>query len=265
MNRILFFLLIFTTLNINAQNIVPEMILVEGGDYYMGNHESQFLDEYPRHQVSLGSFYISKYEITIADYSKFSSMAGLPVSSGADNMPASEMTWEQAIMYCNWLSSVSGLQRCYEVDRTGKQIRVTYNKEANGYRLPTEAEWEYAARGGVKHSSYAYSGSDDAREVAWFTDNGKQIHPVGELKPNALGIFDMSGNVKEWCWDYYSESYYKLKVKDNPAGPEHGTTRVVRGGSYNAHFEMLRVNKRYYFMPDESDNTIGIRIVRSSF
>jgi len=129
--------------------------------------------------------------------------------------------------------------------------------------LPTEAEWEYAARGGQKQMNYAYSGSDDAREVAWYLDSGKTIHTVGLLKPNSLGLYDMSGNVKELCWDFYEEKYYTSSPKDNPVGPESSVVRVVRSGSYNAHADMLRVTKRYFQPPTESDFTLGFRVARS--
>ncbi len=263
MRTFYFVLFLIFTSNSFAQIAQPEMVLIEGGLFQMGNTESDFRDEYPRHDITLKSFYMGKYEVTAEEFARFGHTAGFVKSYSSGTEPACGINWELAVMYCNWLSSVSGLERCYDINREGKQIRITFLSKSNGYRLPTEAEWEYAARGGQKNSTYAYSGSDDARSVAWYMDNGKTLKKVGLLQPNASGIYDMSGNVKEWCWDYYEESYYKTSPKDNPVGPEHCTTRVARGGSYSGHLEMLRVTKRYFQPQDEADYTNGFRVVKN--
>lgn len=246
-----------------SQDYEPELVKVEGGTYLMGNQESEYMDEYPRHKVTLDGFYMSKYEITAEKFSMFSNIAGIMYAKGSGKKPVSGITWFDAVMYCNWLSTITGYERCYKINRDGKKVIVHILPDANGYRLPTEAEWEYAARGGKNNSPFAYSGSNDAREVAWFMDTGKRLHEVGLKKANALGIYDMSGNIKEWCWDYYDANYYENSPEENPLGPEHGSVKVLRGGSYNVHREMLRVNKRYFMPEDERDITVGFRIVRS--
>jgi formylglycine-generating enzyme len=247
-----------------AQENAPEMVLVEGGTYTMGNEESEYSDEYPAHDVTLSSFYMSKYEISIGLYKKFGAMTGKQIPNGPDNFPAYAMSWNDAIMFCNWLSSVNGKERCYEINREGKYFRATFNPEANGFRLPTEAEWEYAARGGNKTHHYAYSGSENPTEVAWYLQSGNEIKPVGGKKPNELGIYDMSGNLIELCWDNYASDYYSESPEDNPTGPANGSTKVARGGSYYGSAETLRVSKRFPFAPDQNDKTLGMRLVRNA-
>lgn len=250
-------------INVSAQNPLPEMIFVQGGEYLMGNHESSFLDEYPARKVKLNNFYISTNEVTVVDYLRFCRMAGIQEPKGSDNMPATDISWVEAVMYCNWLSNISGLERCYIISRENKTVSVKFIQNAKGYRLPTEAEWEFAARGGVKSKNFAYCGSDTPAAVAWFIDSGKQLQEVGQKEPNELGIYDMSGNALEWCYDFYDNNYYKENVSDNPKGPNIGTSRVCRGGSYSGSAENLRVSKRFYNLPDYRDYNLGFRIVRN--
>ena len=133
-----------------------------------------------------------------------------------------------------------------------------------GARLPTEAEWEYVARGGKSTKGYTYSGSNQLEEVAWFgTNSENKTHPVGQKRPNELGVYDMSGNVWEWCSDWYDEGYYGSSIRQNPQGPETGTDRVLRGGGWLFAEKYCRVNNRYSILPGARNTRIGFRIVKS--
>jgi formylglycine-generating enzyme required for sulfatase activity len=140
---------------------------------------------------------------------------------------------------------------------------VVMNINANGYRLPTEAEWEYAARGGKKTKGYKYSGSNKLKDVAWYSDNsGSQIHDVATKSPNELGLYDMSGNVFEWCWDWYGP--YTEEKQTNPVGPSSGYYRVGRGGSWGHYSDYCRVAYRSDRGPYSRDIDLGFRLVRSA-
>lgn len=232
-------------------------------------------DELPVHIVSLPSFYISKYEVS---QSLYESIAGVnPSRNKGENLPVESVTWYDAIRFCNALSEKEGLQRCYTINGNN----VMYNTDANGYRLPTEAEWEYAAREAKKNSFYLYSGSSDADSVAWYYSNSysptrkdmqgaegeagkKAPQEIGTKRPNALGIYDMSGNVFEWCWDYFSLDYYAEGPENNPLGPESGTVRVLRGGGWYSHQNMARVSARKYYLPERTKPFYGFRVVRKT-
>jgi len=182
-------------------------------------------------------------------------------------LPVIEVTWYDAAAYCNWLSEKMGLTPCYR--GSGKTIQCDFS--ANGYRLPTEAEWEYAARGGAKSLGFAYAGSDNPDEVAWYAANsGGVMHPVGQKKPNELGLYDMSGNLYEWCWDWYSADYYAASPADDPKGPAsppvvltpRGPERVRRSGSWREDAQSIRVAFRSFdYATYVGDN--GFRLVRT--
>jgi len=207
-------------------NVSCEMVHVPSGSFQMGG---TILDELPVHKVTLSAFYIGKYEVTQALYE--SVMGNNPSSCirDGDNMPVESVTWYDAIEFCNKLSEREGLQSAYTVNGEN----VEWNRNADGYRLPTEAEWEYAAKGGNgSPGNYTYAGSNDENIVAWYEDNsGKHTLPVGKKAPNDLGIYDMSGNVSEWCWDWDGE--YLSGAQTNPVGASSGSGRVLRGGSWS--------------------------------
>jgi formylglycine-generating enzyme required for sulfatase activity len=178
------------------------------------------------------------------------------------------------IDYCNWLSEREGLQKCYARSNRQKsgffnkifskeEEYIIYNFKSNGYRLPTEAEWEYAARGGNKSKGYKYSGSDNLDEVAWYWENSnRQTHEVGRKKPNELALYDMSGNVWEWVWDWYGA--YSSGSQTNPTGPVNGSYRGLRGGSWSDFSEYCRVAFRDgYGYPIYGSDFSGFRLLRT--
>jgi len=241
---------------------VPEgMVLVEGGTFAMGS-DSGYGDEKPVHRVTVRSFLIAKHEVTFEEYDKFCADTGRdrPPSGGWSRVgrPVVNVSWYDAVEYCNWRSQREGLTPAYS--GSGNEIRCDFN--ANGYRLPTEAEWEYAARGGRESSGYLYSGGNDPDAVAWYNDNsGGSIHLVGTKLPNELGIYDMSGNVWEWCWDW--SGLYSDADQKNPTGPSTGNERIARGGSWFNPAELIRPTCRVSYSPDGSDSDLGFRVVRT--
>lgn len=249
---------------LGQNNLKPEMIIVEGGTFRMGNDYSSNPDERPEHKVTLSSFYISKNEVTNRQYNRFCRVTGKKEPKGADDQAVVNISWYDAVMYCNWLSTTENLDKSYSITRDSNMFIVEFDPSASGYRLPTEAEWEYAAKGGNRSKFYAYSGSNVPDDVAWFINNaGNKQHPSGVKKPNELGIYDMTGNVMEWCYDWYGEKYYEESPEDNPTGPGSGINRVCRGGNYMCRSEVLRNTKRFYLEPNNEDGLAGIRLVKN--
>jgi formylglycine-generating enzyme required for sulfatase activity len=238
-----------------------EMVLIPAGLFEMGNRQKKE-DEGPVHRVSLDSFLMDKYEVTQAEYERHS----LPNPSHfkGPTLPVEQITWVQAATYCNARSRDEGLAPCYS-EETG-----ACNFEADGYRLPTEAEWEYACRAG---GAGDYSFGSDARRLgdyAWFADNSdRKTHPVGQKKPNAWGLYDMHGNVAEWCNDVFDKGYYATSPAANPHGPADGNQYAVRGGAWNSGAEAVRSSSRAGENPGFSDaclarDAIGFRCVRKA-
>jgi formylglycine-generating enzyme required for sulfatase activity len=210
----------------------PEMVFVEGGTFNMGGNDSG--QEEPIHSVTLNSFKMGKFEVTVAQYKAYCKASGtkMPVTPSwgwKDNHPMVNVNFYEATAYCIWLSE----------------------KTSKDYRLPTEAEWEFAARGGNKNSNYTYSGSEDLEEVGWFNSNSAgSTQESGKKLPNEQGIFDMAGNVWEWCKDWFDYGYISNPTNSNPRGPSSGVFRVVRGGSWNDSNALCRVASREYCYPD---------------
>ena len=210
------------------------------------------------HEVTLSSFWISKYEVTQKEWQEV--MGTNPSHFKGNNLPVEYVSWYDVIEYCNKLSIKEGLTPCY----SGSGDSISCNWNANGFRLPTEAEWEYAARGGNKSRAYNYSGSYTLGDVAWYDDNsGGKIHPVGMKSPNELGLYDMSGNVFEWCWDWYDSSYYNKSPKRDPRGAASGNRKVLRGGSWCNFGNYCRVALRYDGTPSNGRSIIGFRVSRA--
>ena len=218
-----------------------EMVYVKGGTFTMGATAEQgsdaFSNEKPTHSVTVSDFYIGKYEITQAQW--IAVMGSNPSNFQGDNLPVEKVSWNDIQEFIQKLNA-----------QTGKK-----------FRLPTEAEWEYAARGGSQSKGYKYSGSNNISDVAWYEDNSNsKTHPVGQKTPNELGIYDMSGNVYEWCQDWYNSSAYSSSSQTNPTGPSSGSYRVLRGGSWFNGAGNCRVSNRGGYTPDYRSNSYGFRL-----
>ena len=230
----------FTNKTFTVEGITFEMIAVKGGTFTMGGTSEQGSDAYdwekPTHNVILSDYYIGKFEVTQELW--YAVMGNNPSYFKGNNLPVEAVSWNDIQEFIKKLNQKTG---------------------AN-FRLPTEAEWEYAARGGNKSRGYKYSGSNNIGDVAWYTDNsGDKTHQVGTKAPNELGIYDMSGNVWEWCQDWYSN--YSSSSQTNPKGASSGSARVLRGGSWFSDAWNCRVSFRYYNNPDDGYYFIGFRLV----
>ena len=232
-------------------------VFIAAGTFDMGSDIGD-ADETPIHSVTLTrSFYISTYEVSQAQW--IAVMSTNPANFVGDNRPVEMVNWYDAIAFCNALSELEGLTPCYVINDDA----TTCDFDADGYRLPTEAEWEFAARGGVQSQGYPFSGDEVAENVAWHTGNADHAtHDVGMKVANELGIYDMSGNVFEWVWDWF-ESYPDAAVTD-PTGPVTGSYRVLRGGGWYADPSEVRVANRYYSGPSPEFWGFGIRPVRTA-
>jgi sulfatase modifying factor 1 len=186
-------------------------------------------------------------------------MSGNPsnFSSCGSSCPVENVSWLDAVGYANWRSAQEGLESCYVID--GAAVSWPKGLDCAGYRLPTESEWEWAARAG---RSRQYSGSNDVDAVAWYSGNsGSTTHPVGQKASNGWGLYDMSGNVWEWCWDVYGE--YPTNASVDPLGASTGSDRVARGGSWYSNPAYVRVALRYGITPSGSYDALGLRLARS--
>jgi len=240
------------------------MVVLPGGEFLMGS-DRENADEAPAHKVTLSAFLIDKFEVTHDMFTK----AELPnPSHWQDNprKPVERVRWRDAKLYCNERSLLEKLKTCYNEKTADFDCDFT----ANGYRLPTEAEWEYACRAGTE-GDYDFGQADKVRQFAWFADNANaRTHAAGEKKPNRWGIFDMYGNVSEWCEDVYSPGYYKESPSADPIGPPNpgkDVKRVMRGGSWKASADMCRATLRQGERTGDSDacfytDYCGFRCVR---
>jgi len=251
--------------------LVPvDMVWVPGGSFQMGSNAADARDnEKPMHTVMISSFFMGKYEVTQKQYKAI--MGSNPSRfTGDDNRPVEMVTFFDALEFCNRLSEIEGLTPVYTISgktMSGNSIgnaTVTADWYKNGYRLPTEAEWEYSAKGGNgSPENYIYSGSNDLYSVAWYGANSSDTtHPVGTKAANGLGIYDMTGNVWEMCWDIYGP--YSGNAQTDPLGASSGSSRVARGGAYNTTLDnSLRLLTRNYGNPVNSVSFAwGIRLVR---
>jgi formylglycine-generating enzyme required for sulfatase activity len=210
-------------------------------------------------QVTLTrDFLISKYELTFDEYDEYCQATGSTKPDdngwGRGKRPVINVSWYNAADYCNWRSKKERLMPCYS--GAGNSIRCDFS--ASGYRLPTEAEWEYAARGGNRTKGYKCSGSNNANEVA--VTNSNRTEQVGSKKSNELGLYDMSGNVEEWCWDWYNRNPQNINIQTDPVGPQMGADRILRGGSWSSYRVELGVG--LYAAPDAWGRSMGFRLVR---
>ena len=242
------------------------MVSISAGTFQMGSTGGIPGGESPVHTVKISKdFLISKYEITQKLYNEV--MVTNPSGFKGDNLPVESINWYDAIEFCNKLSDIEGLEKCYTINGTNVQC----NWNANGYRLPTEAEWEYACKAGTTTDFYSGNLVNGActpldinmDSIGWYCGNsGNQTNEVGKKEPNAFGLFDMSGNVWEWCWDWFG-SYPNSTVTD-PKGPASGVYHILRGGSWNFDAYNCRSARRDGYTPSDSrDNDNGFRVVRT--
>lgn len=260
--------LLFQACNNKTESAIDfDWVDVQGSSFKMGSEMGQ-KDEQPIHNVTLSSFQINKYEITNSQFVVFLNAIGyetdgsykddefgtvkyidigdidcqieskngrFEAKNGKDHYPVVEVTWYGATAFARWA----------------------------GGRLPTEAEWEFAARGGIHSKGHTYSGSDSLKHVGWYKDgSGNCSHKVDEKEPNELGLYSMSGNVYEWCSDWYDKDFYSSSPVNNPQGPESGLKRVIRGGSHCNKDNYCRVANRCSYEPEYSNCVSGFRIVR---
>ncbi len=220
-------------------NLINNMVRVEGGTFMMGATSEQgsdaYNDEKPAHQVTLYSFSIGKYEVTQEEWQAV--MGNNPSNFKGDKRPVEQVSWTDCQEFIRKLNAMTG----------------------KSFRLPTEAEWEYACRGGNRSIWYKYAGSDNLGSVAWYDKNsGNETHPVGQKSPNKLGLYDMSGNVWEWCQDWSGE--YNSGSVTNPTGPDSGSYRVFRGGSWFFNARSCRSSRRFDYSPSYRYFDLGLRL-----
>lgn len=229
-----------------VKGVTFKMIEVKGGTFTMGalpNDEEASYREKPAHSVTVSDFFIGETEVTQELWEAV--MGANPSIFEGENLPVEYVSWYNCQTFIEMLNGL------YE-GQLGKKR----------FRLPTEAEWEYAARGGKKSEGYLYAGGNTLSIVGWYDLNGgNTTHPVASLRPNELGIYDMSGNVWEWCSDYYDEEYYSVSPSNNPQGPSSGSYRVVRGGSYHDWGRYCRSSNRNG--DNSSSRHCGLRLVLS--
>lgn len=291
MKKIALLLLFFLLLSqvIFAQ---PEMVALQGGAFVMGFAHGDD-DETPLHRVEISRFFMAKTEVTAAQFEVFIDSTGYQTDAELGdgsytwdslgwhkmdrlnwrhtetghlrprqdyNYPALHVSWYDAAHYCNWLSDMAGLERVYRF----LPDSVMADLMADGFRLPTEAEWEYAAAWGISTQKSVYAGAGSLGVLGWYSGNAmRRVHPVAQKQANLLGIYDLSGNVWEWCHDWYDKNYYEqAKGAANPAGPVAGEVRVLRGGSWNNSGKHCRIANRTSRFPDFRDGSVGFRVAR---
>ena len=234
--------------NSNRQRILQEladnMVYVQGGTFTMGATDEQGSDaennEKPAHNVTLSSYYIGKTEVTQELWQVV--MGSNPSYYKGNRKPVDQVSWYDCQTFFSKLNSLTG----------------------KNYRLPTEAEWEFAARGGIKSKGYKYSGSNTLDDVAWYDGNYDYgTHEVETKSPNELGLYDMSGNVFEWCNDWYGGKYYSSSPNNNPMGPSSGPLRVFRGGGSGNNANYCRLSRRMANVPDDHSKSMGLRLCLS--
>ncbi len=284
------------------------MIRIQGGTFKMGDHQGVGgKDERPIHSLTIQDFYVSKYEVSVREFHEFSldtnystdadKLGGSTFWNGEDwigkedvnwacdalgekrssdtyNHPVVHVSWNDAVAYCNWRSKKEGLAQVYRMEGNS----TTTIRKANGYRLPTEAEWEYAARSGGNERMYIWGEEVPMGNVAdqdfhsieegpyWETYKDGYIYtaPVDAFEQGELGLHQLIGNVWEWCGDWYGADYYAVSANEvSPGGPEVGTFRVIRGGAFSSEPIDCRIAGRTYAYTDSRFNVVGFRLARN--
>ncbi|MBT31987.1 MAG: transcriptional regulator [Thalassobius sp.] len=242
-----------------SEYIEDLMVPVEGGELEMVEYGES-------HIIELSNFLMAKYPVTQELYEYVTTKN--PSYFRGSTRPIENVNWYDAVEFCNHLSDKLGFETYYNIEKSQRDQNnknnsdelkwlVTTNEKSNGFRLPTGLEWEYAAKGGIYKSKLEYSGSNTLNTVGWYSDNcHEESKPVGLKKANELGLYDMSGNIYEWCWDWYG-----TYEKDNLLGAKSGSSRVVRGGSWNYYNTDCRVESRFnYDNPVYKDSGFGFRL-----
>ena len=270
--------IVFEYLEINNN----DMVLIPADTFWMGNTgeygagvSSTNDDERPAHKVKISkAFYMGKYEVTQKKYQAV--MGTNPSKFKGENLPVTQVSWYDVVEFCNALSLQEGLTPCYTTSGT-LDLKVSCNWEANGYRLPTEAEWEYACKAGTTTDIYNADLKDpdyfqldpNLNKIGWYERNsGGKPHPVGQKQPNAFGLYDMIGNVWEWCWDWYQEDIYRFyalvdSITVDPKGSMRSYYIVIRGCSYDGDALICRSAQRGLEAASSGNPVVGFRIVRA--
>lgn len=231
-----------------VEQLKKNMVRIEGGSFMMGivtdGDDENMADNTPAHKVTLSPFLIGKYEVTEEEWRLIMGEDPSDDANGkytASSCPVDNVSWDDCQVFIEKLRKLTGLP----------------------YRLPTEAEWEYAAKGG--NGEWPYAGSADIKECGWYSSNSENVkHPVGKKRPNGFGLYDMTGNVREWCGDFYDEKFYSESSAENPIGPAEGTKRVIRGGGFNSRDEnSCQVTYRASHFPDGKNKNLGLRLACS--
>lgn len=277
-NYLLSILVVFLafTVSVNAQmsdQAWPEMVKVEGASFMLGaNKKDQQAekDEKPDRKVSVKTFFMSKYEVTVWEWKQYvkATRKKMPPKQAwgwNDELPITNITWEDAVEFCNWLSKKQGFNPAY----SKRGPRYVCDFTSNGFRLPTEAEWEFAAHGGKKGKGKKYAGSDKLNLISWNVDNSEgRPHTYGTKYANELGIYDLNGNVWEWCWDIYDANHFRA-VKDgmvqdpDATGPARGEKRIVKGGSWDSKPSFCRISNKVATLPGNTFEFYGMRVVQT--
>ena len=246
------------------------MALIPAGTFRMGNITNNSYgdsDEKPVHEVTITQpFWMSRTEVTQAQYEAV--MGTNPSKFKGADLPVERVSWYEAVEFCNALSQQEGLDTCY----SGSGSNTVCDFTANGYRLPTEAEWEYACRGGEETDFYTGNMTNSScnpldpalDRAGWYCGNADDsTRTVGQKEPNGFGLYDMHGNVNEWCWDWFDSDFYAASPAEDPRGPGSGTRRVLRGGSWVFFARFCRSAGRYTKDPDNRNFNFGFRFVRT--
>jgi formylglycine-generating enzyme required for sulfatase activity len=247
----------FTTTTVVTDSGV-EMVLIPGGWFPMGSDEGPE-DQGPVHRVWVDTFLMDKYEVTQDQYARF--QMSDPSRFQGGRLPVEQRTWIDAIRFCNERSYQEGLEPCYDEET------LECDFDANGYRLPTEAEWEYATRAGTETRFFWGDAPSSLRQHAWTEANSaEKTHQVGTRRPNPWGLHDLYGNVAEWVHDYYASDYYSLSPERNPRGPREGEFRVLRGGAWDSRPDAMGSARRAYSASVDDgclvSDAVGFRCVR---
>src|SRR6266536_618271 len=226
------------------------MVQIPGGKFVMGDKDEV---DAPPHEVVVSSFSMDKNLVTQEQFQKI--MGTNPSRWKGDKNPVEQLRWSDAVRFCNKRSELEGLQPCYDLKT------LNCNFDANGYRLPTEAEWEYACRAGTTTAYFFGDSPAKLGDYAWFDRNsGGHPRPVGQKQPNAWGLYDMAGNVWEWCNDFYKVDYYQEAPRQDPKGPDEAQNKVLRGGAWRFSADNCRSAYRYNESPGYSDVCFGYDI-----